>query len=252
MPRQSREITYKESNTFHVLVQGIAKSYIFNLDKDKSIYLNYLNASIKRNLISLLAYCVMGNHVHLLVSAEKKESISKCMYEINRSYAQYYNAERRRVGYVFRNRFRAEAIVGDNYLLKCIEYIHNNPVKAGMVENAIEYEFSSCKSHETLKGIVDFEKLRELKGSTTQLIENDIEYIEDEYEGKMELEQAIDKAMQELKIKSLKDITNDQERLIVFVKSVQSRAKVSLREMAKLLEMNREKLRKAMSSITSP
>ena len=249
MPRQSRQIIYKESDTFHVLVQGIAKSYIFDLDKDKSVYLNYLNESVKKHDVSLLAYCVMGNHAHLLVSTEDKESISKCFYQVNRSYAQYYNAQRRRVGYVFRNRFRIEAIIGEDYLVNCISYIHNNPVKSGMVKRATTYKFSSCKSYETRKGIVDFEKLDELVGATKPTQECDYKFFEDEYEGAMELEQAIDEVMQELKIKGKKDLA-DREKLKKFVESLQSKTKVSLREIANILEINREVVRKAMSSIT--
>lgn len=250
MSRISRKEYFNESNTFHVLVQGIAKNYIFNFEKDKSVYLSYLQDRSTKNNISILAYCIMGNHAHILVNCDLKENISKFFYEVNKSYAQYYNGNRRRVGYVFRNRYRMETIVGETYLVNCISYIHNNPVKAKMCETASQYEFSSAKSYDEKKGIVDFKKLKELIGGVPQLGEVEIDFIEDEFEGKLDLGEAIEQTMEELKIRNKEKITN--ENLVKFVTTLQSKTKVSLREIAEILEINREKLRTLMSSITSP
>lgn len=242
---------YNKSNTFHVLVQGMAKSYVFNFEKDKSVYLNYLTKALAKNNVSLLAYCVMGNHAHMLLNTEEAERISKAMYEVNKSYARYYNAERIRVGYVFRNRFRAEAITGEEYLVKCIGYIHNNPVKAGMVNEANEYKYSSARSYETRKGIADWQRLNELIGNIPISQDSREQFIDDEYEGNMEPGEAIEAAMIELQIGDARKIDSD-EKLAAFVTSVRSKTKVSLRELANILELNRERLRRLMSSITSP
>lgn len=92
------------------------------------------------------SYCIMDNHAHFILKVDKIEEISALMQKINSAYAIYYNyMENGRVGYVFRDRFLSEPITNRTYLINCIKYIHNNPVKARMVEHCEEYEFSSYK-----------------------------------------------------------------------------------------------------------
>ena len=85
----------------------------------------------------------MENHVHFIIF-EGSDDLSRIMKRINTSYAYYFNKKYQRVGHVFQDRFRSEAIEKENYLLAALRYIHNNPVKAGIVSHPSQYQWSSC------------------------------------------------------------------------------------------------------------
>lgn len=141
MPRLARECL--ETSFFHVMVQGINKEYIFKNERYIRKYLKIINEKLNDD-IEIIAYCIMNNHAHLLIKAEKIEQLSKYMQKVNTNYAKYYNyMEGERVGYVFRDRFKTEPILDKRQLIQCVKYIHQNPVKANMVKNASEYEFST-------------------------------------------------------------------------------------------------------------
>lgn len=152
MPRIPRN--YYSSNFFHIIVQGIKKEYIF----DTEIFIKKYKEIILKNQIKydviIIAYCIMNNHAHLLLYCKNIESMSAFMKSVNTSYAMFYNKLLNRVGYVFRDRFVSEPINTISYLLNCIAYIHNNPVKANMVTSVEEYLYSSYMDYIDRKGIV--------------------------------------------------------------------------------------------------
>jgi hypothetical protein len=94
----------------------------------------------------------MDNHAHILLK-EGSKKISNLMHRLGASYAYYFNWKYVRVGHVFQNRFKSENIEDDIYLKTVIRYIHQNPVKAGMVKRAEEYHWSSCKGYYDGKGL---------------------------------------------------------------------------------------------------
>lgn len=106
-------------------------------------YMNLLEKGLKDADIKIVAFCMMPNHAHLLINAENIEEMSKFMQKVNCQYARYYNYMENRVGYVFRDRFKSEPIKDRRYLIQCAKYIHQNPVKAGFVDFAGDYKFSS-------------------------------------------------------------------------------------------------------------
>ena len=111
----------------------------------------------------------MDNHVQLLIKIENVDSMSRYMSKVNTSYAKYYNFINDKVGYVFRDRYRAEAIYSMNQLINCIKYIHENPVKAQIVSKAIEYEYSSI--HDYVKDNIERDVLLELFGGDFKYLE---------------------------------------------------------------------------------
>ena len=145
MPRLSRKAI--EAKYYHIMIQGINRSYIFNNDKLKTKISKTIFDKAKENNIIIIAYCIMDNHAHLLAKTNTVKDLSKMMASVNTSYAKYYNFINDRVGYVFRDRYRAEAIYSINQLQNCIRYIHENPVKAHMVLNAKDYKYSSIKDY---------------------------------------------------------------------------------------------------------
>lgn len=154
MPRSSRKNL--PGLFHHIMSQGINKEYIFKDDNLKDKYRNILKDKKQQNNVNIIAYCIMDNHVHLLVNIQKIEEMCKFMQQVNTTYAKFYNKFYNRVGYVFRNRYLSKPILDEEHLKRCVVYIHRNPVVAKMVKKEDEYKFSSyneylkCKNEEKL------------------------------------------------------------------------------------------------------
>ena len=143
MPRDARKNLI--SNFVHIMVQGINKEYIFNENFCKEKYLKVIKEKINEYKIHILSYCIMDNHTHLLIHYEDVSELSVFMKRINTTYAKWYNDHKKRVGFVFRDRYKTEQILDSHHLYSCVNYIHNNPVKAKMVDKPEQYRFSSYK-----------------------------------------------------------------------------------------------------------
>ena len=139
---------YYNASFFHTIIQGIEKQAIFNKEKYKNEFLKLLKQELQKSEIKLEAYCIMDNHAHFIFKINKIENLSVFMKKVNSIYARYYNYMKNgRVGYVFKDRFLSEPITSKNYLINCIKYIHNNPVKANMVKHCGDYKYSSYASY---------------------------------------------------------------------------------------------------------
>ena len=145
MPRLAR----KDLNTcfLHVMVQGVNKEYIFNKSENIDKYLSIVNKNKNDYDFTIIAYCIMNNHAHFLIYTENIEDFGKFMQKTNLQFATAYNKENNRCGVLFRNRYRTEGIYNEEYLINCIKYIHENPVKAGMVSKCGEYKHSSYNDY---------------------------------------------------------------------------------------------------------
>jgi len=140
MPRTRRQ----ESSTgyYHVVMRGNKKSWIFKKDEYKHEILEILKGYETDGMLELAAWCIMDNHVHLVVKTEL-DQLSLAMKKLNIKFAMRYNLKENTSGHVFQDRFKSQAIESDEYLLQVIRYVHNNPVKAGIVEKAKDYKWSS-------------------------------------------------------------------------------------------------------------
>ena len=145
MARISRKCN--EGKYFHIMVQGHNRAFIFKNTKDKTMIINIIKNKTKNLGVKIMAYCIMDNHFHLLIKVENIENLSKYMAKVNTSFAKYYNYIHKSVGYVYRDRYRAEPILDINQMINCIKYIHENPVKARIVSRAEEYSFSSINDY---------------------------------------------------------------------------------------------------------
>ena len=155
---------------YHIMVQGIGKEFIFNDNYLKDRYKKLLYKKSKINDVNIIAYCIMDNHVHILARAEKNEQISKMMLQINSSYGKYYNRMKNRVGYVFRDRYRAEPIFNNTHLQNCIRYIHENPVKAGIVKRCDDYLYSSFNEYKNKT--ISSDVIKEVYGKSDKYLDN--------------------------------------------------------------------------------
>ena len=144
MGRVARE----ESHTgyYHVMMRGNNKNMIFSNASEKLYFLEQLNLQVKERNIEVVAYCIMDNHVHLLIGSDL-EDMSEAIKRINIRFARRYNNKYEKIGHVFQDRFKSEVIHNDGHLVQVMRYIHNNPVKANMVNKAEEYTWSSYNSY---------------------------------------------------------------------------------------------------------
>lgn len=160
MPRKARN--YSDAPYYHVMVQGIKKEYVFTDDDAKTTYLRILKKYVKENSITIIAYCIMGNHAHFILKPLIVDNMSKCMQKANVTYAKYYNNRFNRVGYVFRDRYDSEEIYEKYYLHNCIKYIHMNPVKAKICLKQYDYKYSSYNNYLRKNGILTEELFKEI------------------------------------------------------------------------------------------
>ena len=149
MPRQAR--TASGTGIFHVMVRGINHQNIFEEEEDYYQFINTLDRMRYQydddglccgTNCTLYAYCLMSNHVHLLIR-EREESVGETVKRIASSYVYYYNRKYGRDGHLFKERFKSEPVNDMAYFTVLLRYIHQNPVKAGIVERVKDYEYSS-------------------------------------------------------------------------------------------------------------
>lgn len=144
MARTAREIS--NTGIYHIMLRGINRQTIFEDNEDMIRFLDTLARYKDDCLLELYSYCLMGNHVHLLMK-ETAEPISKIIKRICSSYVYWYNKRYERCGHLFQERFRSEVVETDSYFLTVIRYIHQNPVKAKIVKTVEEYKWSSYKEY---------------------------------------------------------------------------------------------------------
>lgn len=127
----------------HVIVRGNNRSDIFRVDADYQFYLEKLQLACEKHECKIHAYVLMSNHVHLLITPQTEEGLSKLMQMLGRYYVQYYNYTYQRTGTLWEGRYKSTLIDSETYLLTCMRYIELNPVRAGMVAHPSEYSWSS-------------------------------------------------------------------------------------------------------------
>ncbi len=144
MPRQARRKS--ESGIYHIMLRGINQQQIFEDEEDGFRFLETLSKYKEQCGYEIYAYCLMGNHIHILLK-EGKENLTLVLKRIAGSYVYWYNWKYRRCGHLFQDRFKSEPVEDDAYFLTVIRYIHQNPIKAGICKNIDGYKFSSYNEY---------------------------------------------------------------------------------------------------------
>jgi REP element-mobilizing transposase RayT len=140
MPRSARKKS--SSGIYHIILRGINKQRIFEDDEDNLCFLDKLETYKDISGFELYAYCLMSNHLHLLIK-EGEEPLSITFRRIGASYVHWYNWKYSRTGHLFQDRFKSEPVETDEYFLTVMRYIHQNPLKAGIVKEVQAYPWSS-------------------------------------------------------------------------------------------------------------
>src|ERR1044072_9310301 len=126
---------------YHVVTRGNNRRRIFNAPADYEKFLSLLAVQKVRLPFFLYAYCLMTNHVHMLIERQA-DSIGRIMHRVLTGYSKYYNRKYRRVGHLLQGRHKAILCQSDRYLCELVRYIHLNPVRAKMVDKVEQYKYS--------------------------------------------------------------------------------------------------------------
>jgi putative transposase len=138
---------YLPGQPLHVIQRGNNRDPIFAANDDYHFYLRCLHEAADAQSLTVHAYVLMTNHVHLLVSPKTDSSLSKTMQSIGRRYVQYFNHVYGRTGTLWEGRYKSTLIDSERYLLTCMRYIEMNPVRAEMVAHPGDYPWSSYRAN---------------------------------------------------------------------------------------------------------
>jgi putative transposase len=131
----------------HIIQRGNNRQKVFADPTEYEKYLSFLLKYSREKEVAVLAYCLMPNHVHLLVKPSDEEGLSKMMQGVTLCYSKYFIGENGRTGRLWECRYHSTVVDGDSYLWTVSKYIENNPVRAGMVKRSEDYLYSSAKAH---------------------------------------------------------------------------------------------------------
>jgi REP element-mobilizing transposase RayT len=144
----TRDPIFYQGGYYHIYTRGTEKRTIFQDAADKQRFLKRLATYKKQHLITILAFCLMPNHYHLLVRQNTEQPISVFLQKLNVSYSMYFNKRYQRVGPLFQGRFKAKLIGTDEYLLHISRYIHLNPLELiPSIDLLKEYRWSSLPAY---------------------------------------------------------------------------------------------------------
>ncbi|MEW6054332.1 MAG: transposase [Nitrospirota bacterium] len=131
-----------EGAAYHIISRGNRGEHIFAEDQDKEYFLETLQNAVKKYRIDLYAYCIMGNHYHLLLTTPYG-ALTKAMHYIGSAYGSFLRRQKGWIGHIFAGRYKSLCVEKEGYLLELSRYIHLNPVRAGLEEKPEGYTWSS-------------------------------------------------------------------------------------------------------------
>ena len=177
MPRAPRQIS--ETGYYHVMLRGCGRQILFEDDSDREHFLNRLDDGLAAGHAVCIAWCLMDNHVHLLLLDERGE-LSRILHVIATSYARYFNAKTGHVGPVFQDRFKSVPVEDERQLINAVLYIHDNPSKAEIAPANL-YPWSSYREYVETAQYIDPTVVLDLVGGTKGFIELTAQYQGDAY-----------------------------------------------------------------------
>ncbi|MEW6609818.1 MAG: transposase [bacterium] len=135
-----------EGAVYHVMCRGVGGNEIFSQPQDYLRFEDYIELAVERFNLTIYAYTLMTNHYHLFLCTHEA-NLSRAIQWLQSSYGMYYNLKHRKRGHLFQGRFKSIVIEDESYFLGLSGYIHLNPVRAGIVKNLEEYQWSSYRDY---------------------------------------------------------------------------------------------------------
>ncbi len=132
-----------DNTPYHIMVRGNQKQVTFTEEADFLKYLELLKHYKRKHRFKLYGYCLMPNHIHLILDIEKGSDLAKIMQGLNQTYAIWFNEKYKKVGHLWQGRYKSMLIQKNKYMLECIEYVEFNPIRANISKSPFEYPWSS-------------------------------------------------------------------------------------------------------------
>jgi len=247
LPRQARKKS--ASGIYHIMMRGINRQIIFEDDDDYSRFLQTLQNYKEKSGYEIYAYCLMGNHVHLLLKVGK-EPLEQIMRRICGSYVYWYNSKYERIGNLFQDRFKSEVVEDNRYFLTVLRYIHQNPLKAGIVSCVERYQWSSLVEYMNRPKVVDVSfTLKLFDDEREKAVESIIQFckvVNDDLCLEMEEKQLLSDQEARHVIKKVCQVENSSELQKLdkvtrkkYLKELKEEYRLSIRQIERLTGINR-------------
>lgn len=249
MPRTNRKIA--RSNIYHIMLRGINKQEIFHDDLDRKFFIKILKETKEKYQYCIYAYCLMNNHVHLLIF-DFNNKLSNIIQSLAIKYSLYFNKKYDRVGHLFQNRFKSKCVENEKYLLHLIRYIHQNPEKANICRTQ-DYVWSSYRDYVESNNFIDSEYIFKIFKSKNLFFTFNIEIIDD-YKEDLEYEfiNRLDDKKAERVIKEtigldmLSDIKNYNVNIRnEYIRKIKEIDGISNIQISRILKLNRKVIERA-------
>ena len=255
MPRKARKIS--KTKVYHIILRGNDRQDIFYDEQDYRKFMNQIVKTKEKYIYELYAYCLMTNHVHLIIY-DKNNNISKVMQSLILAYSIYFGKKYEKVGHLVQARFFSKNVESKEYLMQLCRYIHQNPVKA-QITKANQYKWSSYNEYISKSRIVDTKMILTIFGKTKQeAIKKFIEfhnvedekindYVEFEIVNKLtdiELKERIEKLLKMDNVREIKEYNVQlRNEKIKKLKKIEGTSKSQI---ARVLGINRKVIERAM------
>lgn len=255
MPRMARKMSW--TKVYHVILRGNGKQDIFLDEQDYKKFIKEIVKTKEKYGYELYAYCLMTNHVHLVIY-DKNDMLSKIFQSLAVSYSAYFSKKYEKVGHLFQNRFLSKEVETSKYLMQVCRYIHQNPMKAKIL-NVDNYKWSSYKEYITKPYIVDTKILMKLFGENKKdAVKNFIvynkgraesinDYLEFEFINKMADEQAKGKIKEILEMDDLEKLKEYNFKIRdEKIRKLKNLKGVSKSQISRVLGLNRKIIERAL------
>ena len=176
----SRKTEYLKSvdEYFHLYNRGVNREPIFFSRSDYADFIDRMVRYLDRSALSLLAFCLMPNHYHLIVWQKVPYAMAEFVKAVCEGYAKRINAWRGRKGHLFQERYKLKHVYDHSYLVSLSRYVHMNPVQAKLVRSPIDWAFSSCREYCSRPSnvLVEAEVILSRMGSPEQYLNSLVEF----------------------------------------------------------------------------
>lgn len=250
MTRVARGAIFGNCKHFHILTDGLPALEVFSEPNMKNFYLATVEEKAHDTNVSVLAYCVMQNHSHLIVTSADTSNISEFMRRVNTTYAKFFNRIKGRSGYVFNGRYESDCLNDNDEILAAINFVHNNPLKAHVAVTSAGYLYSSAKDYLNKLSFIDYVELKKLFKKIPELTSFGAAF-DYKFKEAKPYEDCDAVLLDLIKRFSITDklALQDPELLKTMIYELQTRSGVSLRDVAVLLGVDREKIRRTAKKI---
>ena len=237
---------------YHVMIRGVNKQDIFWDEEDRKKFLSNLKTTKEKYMYQLYAYCLMPNHVHLLIKHKEKDILAKIMQSLSVRYSIHINKKYDRVGHLFQGRYLSKAVNTNAQVLRVQRYVHQNPEKAG-IEKMSKYAWSSYNQYmKDDSGIVDTKYVLNLLAEDTKsakeafcnynneniMIKDEVEY---EFKRYYSDEEFIEILKNELKTQNLYEIQKYNNKILKeLIKKIKQIKGTNSKQISRVLGIERK------------